>query len=544
MSYIIRSVFGPTLYRIYQASGPVQGTPGIPYVSGTAERYGSMIIAVINSMFTMGYYSSPFWISVAYRRDWFSTQGLLTIAEILVGFGCLYTTALCLRAVGRGTNPTYRQFLDVLSEAHRDFSPQTKARLAAYDFEFKSWPVEFTMEQGAALNFIPHKERSDCRGLTSLINRFFAWLMVNSFGISLVYPGSLRLIQAGISEALVQGRAKLVLEKGGKRFKLKTADKNELDVMFFDRRGNSAAAATKGSTLVVSCEGNAGYYEVGMASTPIDAGYSVLGWNHPGFGGSTGDPFPDQEAHAVDAVMQFAIRHLGFQPEDIIIHGWSIGGYTSSWAAMQYPDVKAVILDATFDDLLPLAVPRMPEVMESLVRTGITDYINLNIGDQLVAYKGPITLIRRQADEVITMDGVSASTNRGNFLLKRLLEHRYPRLFDSMGEGGQAAINALQEYLSLKESSQKDMMRRLAVDEDKMQTLISSSQQGPRQFPSTLGEKLSAEDKTQLTLFLASKYMVEFDSSHCTPLPVRFFTMPWESNGGNNGADESSFVKL
>ena len=37
-------------------------------------------------------------------------------------------------------------------------------------------------------------------------------------------------------------------------------------------------------------------------------GYSVLGWNHPGFGGSTGAPFPDQEANAVDTVMQFAIN--------------------------------------------------------------------------------------------------------------------------------------------------------------------------------------------------------------------------------------------
>lgn len=41
-------------------------------------------------------------------------------------------------------------------------------------------------------------------------------------------------------------------------------------------------------TLKVICsEGNAGYYEVGCMSTPLDAGYSVLGWNHPGFWGST-----------------------------------------------------------------------------------------------------------------------------------------------------------------------------------------------------------------------------------------------------------------
>jgi len=42
-----------------------------------------------------------------------------------------------------------------------------------------------------------------------------------------------------------------------------------------------------GSTLVICSEGNAGFYEIGVMVTPLEAGYSVLGWNHPGFGGST-----------------------------------------------------------------------------------------------------------------------------------------------------------------------------------------------------------------------------------------------------------------
>lgn len=42
-----------------------------------------------------------------------------------------------------------------------------------------------------------------------------------------------------------------------------------------------------GDILVISCEGNCGFYETGIISTPMNKGYSVLGWNHPGFGGST-----------------------------------------------------------------------------------------------------------------------------------------------------------------------------------------------------------------------------------------------------------------
>lgn len=39
--------------------------------------------------------------------------------------------------------------------------------------------------------------------------------------------------------------------------------------------------------LVITCEGNCGFYETGIISTPMSKGYSILGWNHPGFGSST-----------------------------------------------------------------------------------------------------------------------------------------------------------------------------------------------------------------------------------------------------------------
>jgi hypothetical protein len=42
----------------------------------------------------------------------------------------------------------------------------------------------------------------------------FAWLMLHSFGIKLIYPGSIQLLQASISSTLQDGRAQLVIEKG------------------------------------------------------------------------------------------------------------------------------------------------------------------------------------------------------------------------------------------------------------------------------------------------------------------------------------------
>lgn len=82
----------------------------------------------------------------------------------------------------------------------------------------------------------------------------------------------------------MQGRSRLVEQFRGERFKIKTVDNNEIDTMFINKRNTSSP---NGNTLVICCEGNAGFYEIGIAITPIEAGYSVLGWNHPGFGGST-----------------------------------------------------------------------------------------------------------------------------------------------------------------------------------------------------------------------------------------------------------------
>ena len=41
--------------------------------------------------------------------------------------------------------------------------------------------------------------------------------------------------------------------------------------------------------------------------------------------------------------MQYAVEELGFAYEDIGLFAWSIGGFASSWAAMNYPQISAVV---------------------------------------------------------------------------------------------------------------------------------------------------------------------------------------------------------
>jgi len=57
-----------------------------------------------------------------------------------------------------------------------------------------------------------------------------------------------------------------------------------------------------------------------------------------------GAPYPSQEENAMNCIMQFAIEHLKFPEEQIILHGWSIGGYASTWAAMNYPSIRSLVM--------------------------------------------------------------------------------------------------------------------------------------------------------------------------------------------------------
>lgn len=63
--------------------------------------------------------------------------------------------------------------------------------------------------------------------------------------------------------------------------------------------------------------------------------------------------------------------------------------------------ILSKVLDATFDDVLQLAIPRMPSSISGIVRIAIRDYINLNNTELINKYSGPVLMIRRTEDEII-----------------------------------------------------------------------------------------------------------------------------------------------
>ncbi|XP_069979617.1 phosphatidylserine lipase ABHD16A isoform X2 [Penaeus vannamei] len=537
MSLFWSCLVGPRLYSVY---GQIRsGKQVIPYVANALEQFGNNIMKGLNIMYNIGYFASPF---IAYSVYQWEYSSYITAAKYGTGLGLLLIVAMIIRGFGRRFNPTYTTFIKVLNKAG-NYRPSLEDMEAVqnYEFDFSAWPVNFDWASGVPdekKNRIYVVGMSLVRSKRGILSRILmlpidimATLLTFLIGKQLIYPGCSEWFQTIIGQILMKEREKLILHQGGQRRKVTTRDGNSIDTMFVDRRKHGEYP--NGKTLVVCCEGNAGFYELGIMTVPLDAGYSVLGWNHPGFGGSTGSPYPSQEQNAADVVMHYALHELGFKPEDIIVYGWSIGGYTSTWMAMNYPQLGGLVLDATFDDVLPLAIMRMPSCMEGIVTSAIRNHFNLTPGAQLSRYPGPVTIIRRIRDEIITTDETQLSGNLGNSLLEKLLKSRYPALMCKQ------SVEVLHQWLNEDPSFKSSILNRWGVDGVLCSTLLATYvNEYSTAFPLMIGEDMNEEEKTRLLLYLASKHMVDYNESHNPPLDVTLFRKPWRI------ISDSSYVQV
>ncbi|EFX64945.1 hypothetical protein DAPPUDRAFT_65805 [Daphnia pulex] len=482
----------------------------------------------MNWSIQLGIYTSPFVIWILHKKNFFCYDGIHSLMRFTAICTFLCASSLTARAFGRLNNPHYIKFINHLEVARVENKPDTKKSLSQHDFDFSAWPVDYDAKEIDKDSDKPRTfvdEESKTRSITEIAKilpcRILGYMVAHSIGIHLLYPGT--IIQHFIESHLIDGRSRLIEDLQGERHKLVTRDGNAIDCISVDRRGRYVPQHSNGDFLVICCEGNAGFYEVGMIGTPLEAGYSVLGWNHPGFGGSSGKPFPRQDQNAVDIVIQFALNKLNFPAERIIIYGWSIGGFTASWAAMNYPNVKAVMLDATFDHVLPLAANVMPASWNSIVATTVKYNLNLNVAEQLIKYNGPVVLFRRMRDEVIALEPGTLSTNRGNDLLIKLLKFRYPQIIDS------TTIPTLQLWLNADASEREKMIRKHEVVNSPCPSLLKQYiKENSNSFPMLIGQNWTEKQKSQMAIFLANRYMVDYDSTHCTPLPAEMFRSPQE----------------
>ncbi|MEE6463637.1 hypothetical protein FKM82_005989 [Ascaphus truei] len=53
----------------------------------------------------------------------------------------------CLRGLGRWSNPQYIQFISILERAKKENNAENKKKLSSYNFDFRSWPVDFRWDE-------------------------------------------------------------------------------------------------------------------------------------------------------------------------------------------------------------------------------------------------------------------------------------------------------------------------------------------------------------------------------------------------------------
>jgi hypothetical protein len=106
------------------------------------------------------------------------------------------------------------------------------------------------------------------------------------------------------------------------------------------------------------------------------------------------------------------------------------------------------------------------------------------------------------------------------------LSTRYPYIFDGN------TIPYIRTWLSAKTDLDRSrILKSYSSDiescEGRLHDYIEANS---RTYPINIGNKdatLSNDEKLTLAFYLSDKYLVNYESSHCTPLPLNLFVEPW-----------------
>lgn len=154
-------------------------------------------------MWNISYYTSPLILTFLYRRGYFVAESITSLAKLSTGIGILVAISLCMRSIGRSQTQSYTRFVRTLINAKRkptDLEAKTQLRL--FDFEFKDWPVDFDVN---SIEGDGSKKKNDISTsnrnkkpfwISSLPCEVAAYIAVHTFGIRMIYPGSVKLIQS------------------------------------------------------------------------------------------------------------------------------------------------------------------------------------------------------------------------------------------------------------------------------------------------------------------------------------------------------------
>lgn len=155
-------------------------------------------------MWKLGVYTSPFLVGILYKKGYLQSEGLVTLTRFVTSLGVILVVSFCMRSFGRAANPVYTKFVETLKDANERLTPSVKHNLLKYDFEFYAWPIEFRWNDvesdSSKQSIFPERAnyRNPLQFLASIPLHVIGYVAVHTFGIKLIYPGSVGALQMAI----------------------------------------------------------------------------------------------------------------------------------------------------------------------------------------------------------------------------------------------------------------------------------------------------------------------------------------------------------
>lgn len=111
-----------------------------------------------------------------------------------------------MRGLGRSQTLAFKKFARIYCQSKDDTKNSvSRTQLRMFDFDFKKWPVDFdvnSVEDNTKKNLktSPNTKRNKPFWATSLPCELAAYIAIHTFGIRMIYPGSLKIIQNYLRE--------------------------------------------------------------------------------------------------------------------------------------------------------------------------------------------------------------------------------------------------------------------------------------------------------------------------------------------------------
>ncbi|HEY1171494.1 MAG TPA: alpha/beta hydrolase [Verrucomicrobiae bacterium] len=178
----------------------------------------------------------------------------------------------------------------------------------------------------------------------------------------------------------------------GEEVWLTTSDKLRLNAWYFPAPKNS----TRSRYAVLFAHGNGGNisHRVDIYRVWHGLGVNFLSFDYRGYGLSEGKPSEKGTYQDAKAGYDWLLSK-GFQPENIIIFGESLGGGIASWLAAEHK-VGALVLQSTYTSVPDLGTEIFPYLPVRLLAT-----IHYNTLERLPKIKVPLLILHSRSDSLI-----------------------------------------------------------------------------------------------------------------------------------------------